>query len=117
MIESGPKVRVVTAYGSSALGEMDPKVNMVVDAGVITSVSLPNVEVSGVTAGVTTTTYFPAQLNVLQSEASGAWSWPSGDGSVVFGHAGVFPDGVPLASPTVSALVFMPDGSYKQVNR
>lgn len=116
MIEAGPKVRVVTAYGSSALGEMDPKVNMVVDAGTITSVSLPNVEVSGVSAGVTTTTYFPAQLNILQSHASGVWSWPSGDGSLVFGHSGVFPNGVPLASPTVSAVVVLPNGDYKQVN-
>lgn len=106
-IEAGQKVQVVSAYGSSPLGEMDPKLNLVTDRGTITAINLPVVEVSG--AGVTAITpYYPGTLQVLTSNATSGYSWPSGDGSIVYGHRGVFMSGVPLATPTVSAVIMQP---------
>lgn len=115
MIDAGQKIRVVSAYGYSALGEMTPQLDMVTDAGTITRINGVVVEVSG--AGVTAVTaYFPAQLTALSGHAAHPHLWPSGNGSVVYGHATLFPNGVPLASPTVSAMLVMPDGSHRQVN-
>lgn len=109
-IEAGQKVQVVSAYGSSPLGEMDPKLDLVTDRGTITAINLPIVEVSGANVGAITP-YYPGTLQVLTSEATDGYSWPSGDGSIVYGHRGIFMSGVPLARPTVSSVIMQPTNS------
>lgn len=109
-IEAGQKVRVVTAYGLGGLGEIDPKLNMVTNFGTITAIDLPTVTVSGATT-YETTKYFPGQLQVLESVAEDPFSWPSGDGSLVYGHTDTFPDGPPRVVSAPTAVVMQPTGN------
>lgn len=83
--------------GGGAIGEMLPRPNMVTNQGTIVGLDSGNYLVSVSGANVRTLTkYYPDQLWVNYSHATGVWSWPTGDGSVVYGHSGVFPNGVPL---------------------
>lgn len=114
--QSGPKVQVVTQFGVGILGEMDPKLNMVTSRGTITAIDLPLVTVSGSTT-YETTDYWPGQLQVLESVAESPWSWPSGDGSVVYGHADTFPDGIPLRMSAPVAVVMNGTGTAQTFTR
>jgi hypothetical protein len=112
--KSSNKVRVTALLGGGGiLGMMDPKVNMNVawgamhESGKILALDSGNFQVTvGVTkyasiaSGVGVKKFYPHQLNVLQQHATGTWSWPTGDGSVTFGHHGAFPNGVPTVAGT-----------------
>jgi hypothetical protein len=95
--KSENKVYVVKGFGAgSALGHIDPKLNMVTDQGRIMALASGNytVEVSG--GGSEWTKYHPHQLHITRAHATGTWSWPTGDGGVEFGRAGVWPNGVTM---------------------
>lgn len=107
-ISADSKVKVsVIPGGAGALGEMNPVVGMVTDQGTIINIAgLPVVSVSGAGVGLPRSVY-AGELTVTQDVASGTFSWPSGDGSIVYGHGAVFASGVPLdANPTQG--VYMP---------
>lgn len=98
-MSSDSKVRVTRLFGGgAAVGAMDPKVGMVTDQGTVLEVS-DHVSVSGTDVGVPRD-FYAHQLFVSQAEATGSWSYPSGDGAVVFGRAVTWPDGVPDAIDT-----------------
>jgi len=102
MINSGGtenKVRVTKLYGdgSAVIGVMDPRPNMrtlglsgskfINEVGRILSVQSGNYTCRvGMGSGDTPVTFYPYQLFVSLDEASGNFSWPTGDGSLVFGH-------------------------------
>jgi hypothetical protein len=84
------KVNVVALFGAGAqLGLMDPKVGMVTDQGTITVLDSGNflVTVSGLNVG-DPTRFYPSQLFVTRTEATGHWSFPTGDGSLSYAHLG-----------------------------
>jgi hypothetical protein len=105
---SDGKVRVTALFGAGASrGWMDPKLNMVTNKGTICTITGEGPGGSGASIigvsgnGVGRLTYvYPYQLEVQMSEATGNWSYPTGDGSVQFGHQGVFPSGVSQAAGT-----------------
>lgn len=115
-IDARQKVQVVTQYGVGSLGEMDPKLDMVTDRGTITAINSPNVTVSGAYT-YETTVYYPGQLQVLEALASGTFSWPSGDGSLVYGHSDTFPDGPPLHMSRPTSVVMNGTGSPQVFTR
>ena len=58
---------------------------------------------------------YPGSLYILESHATNSYSWPSGDGSVVFGHADLTP--ISLASPFVAAAMHPPQGGEQVFTR
>jgi hypothetical protein len=99
MSTSTNKVRVVSVFGAgAAFGLMDPKVGMRTHLGTIASLASGNyqVTISGGGPGSTSLRY-PHELQVLLSHASGTHAWPTGDGSVLFGHHDDWPSGAPRA--------------------
>ncbi len=106
------KVRVVKLFGASAgKGMMDPKVNMSTNQGTIVQVKSSGtflVSVSGQGVG-SPRDFYAHQLFVSEDQATGVFSYPTGDGSVVFGRAQEWPSGVPVASVT-GMFYATPDG-------
>lgn len=89
------KVRVTKFYGGAdTMGVMDPKVGMQTDQGKIITLNDSTVTASGDTVRIFSD-HYAEHLLVLESEALDNWSWPTGDGSVVFGRSVSWPDGVP----------------------
>lgn len=91
------KIPVVPILGgSSAIGLIDPLVNLTTNRGVIVSRASGDytVQVSGQGVGIMATCH-PWELQVSQTVATGTWSFPTGDGSVKFGRSGYWPGGVP----------------------
>lgn len=98
---SADKVRVTKLYGGShPVGLIDPKVNMLVKQGsgfdrYITSVGDTTVGLAMTEGGTETGREYPFNLFITEAQATGTWSYPSGDGSIAFGRAGIWPNGVP----------------------
>jgi hypothetical protein len=98
--KSENKVRVTKLFGKSApMGVIDPKVNMRTDMGPILALDSGNYTVVvGRGSGSFQQRFYPHQLLISEAEATGVWSWPTGDGSVKFGHsAGINANGPPVA--------------------
>lgn len=98
------KVRVTRLFGAGAtVGWIDPKVGMVTQQGTVTAIASSGqsilVSVSGDGVGLVTQ-YYAHQLLVHQSQATGLFSYPTGDGSVAFGRNGVWANGVPVIPGT-----------------
>jgi hypothetical protein len=91
------KVRVSKLLGASAgMGLMDPKVGMVTDHGPILTLASGNHTVTvGLGTGDKPGAFYPWQLTVTHAHATGVHAFPTGDGSVLFGHDGIWPNGVP----------------------
>lgn len=89
------KVRVTRLLGGSAtIGLIDPKVGMVTGQGTITALDSGNFQVTVSGAGVgSPRKAYPHELTLSETLATGTYSFPSGDGSVKFGHKGIFPNG------------------------
>lgn len=103
------KIPVVTTLGDGdSHGRIDPKVGMVVDKGTITAVGTEFVTVSGQGVG-TPSQFYPGELFITVTEAQNGFSWPSGDGSIVFGHRALFASGVPKGSHSTVVLLY-PNG-------
>ena len=83
------KVRVTEVLGmGNSLGEMDPKVGMETHKGPILTIASGSYTVSvGVGSGDTPQNFYTKDLFVTHTEATGNWSFPSGDGALVFGHS------------------------------
>lgn len=90
------KVRVTNLMGGGGfIGWMDPKVNMNTNFGKILGLDSGNFQVTvGLGTGDYPGKFYPHQLYVTQLEATGNWSYPTGDGAHQFGHHDVFPNGV-----------------------
>lgn len=85
----GQKVHVTKLFGGGgALGVMDPKVGMDTQQGKIRSVTDPFVAVGSGTAENHTESEYAERVFVHIDVATGVFSYPTGDGSVQFGHAG-----------------------------
>src|SRR5262245_45817883 len=95
--KSSNKVRVTKLLGGTGfIGLMDPKVNMQTNQGKILSLDSGNYTVVvGRGTGNFKQKFYPHDLFVTQAHATGVHAFPTGDGSVVFGHKGVFPNGIP----------------------
>jgi hypothetical protein len=94
--KSTNKVRVTKNTSvSHPLGLIDPRPNMVTDKGTIISCDSGNFTVVvGRGSGDFHQRFHPHDLFVTLAQATGTWSYPSGDGSVVFGRAGIWASGV-----------------------
>jgi uncharacterized membrane protein YkgB len=111
------KIQVVAnANAGDALGRMDPRVGLVTQYGTITAVGTEFVTVSGQGVG-TPSVFYPGELFVTEAEATDGYSWPSGDGSIVFGHRAPFASGVPLAANSTGGVVTYPNGSLVNFTR
>lgn len=89
------KVRVTSDMSAGAWqGLMNPKVGLLTNKGTITALQTGNftVDVSGNLTSQTQR-FYPHELFVDIDVASGVHAFPTGDGSVLFGHNGIFPDG------------------------
>lgn len=94
------KVRVSYAPGGdNSLGGMDPRPGMMTHLGEIASISSDGTTVElKAGSGDTRRTAYPHELFVNYHHATGQFSWPSGDGSMTFGHSGgVYTGGMPTA--------------------
>lgn len=86
MFNFDKKINVVKTTGQSgALGVMDAKVNMVTNEGTITA--------TGDVIKVGSGTNYAGLLFITEAQASGSWSWPSGDGSIKHGHGQAYTSG------------------------
>jgi hypothetical protein len=90
------KVKVIGSFGvGSAVGEMNAIVGMTTDQGTIVSVAnLPIIEVSGTSVAMNTPVY-AGEVYITAAVASGTYSYPSGDGALVYGHSSLWMSGVP----------------------
>ena len=96
------KVRVRKLLKTDAVvGLMDPQVGMITDYGKILSLDSGNYQVTvgvgqGALAGNGTVQqkFYPHQLSITYTAATGSYSFPSSNGSVQFGHGRTFPNGV-----------------------
>lgn len=104
---SDGKVKVARILnGSAAIGEIIPQIGMVTDYGtVVATGNLPYVSVSGSNAGALFTMY-AMDLTTTFASASGDYSWPTDNGSVVYGHQELWGEGVPLDT-NISQGVFL----------
>lgn len=102
------KVRVTRLLGGShPLGVMSPKVGMSVyqssttSIGKILSLDSGNFTcIVGVGTGSFQQRFYTESLFTTEVWATGVGNsaWPTGDNSVLYGHHGIFPNGVPSAS-------------------
>lgn len=92
------KIHVTSLLGAgSHLGQMDPKIGMITDHGTILSIPTgTGTVILGVGTGSVNQAFYPHELYVSLTNATTGFAWPSGDGSVLFGHNGTWPSGVPL---------------------
>jgi hypothetical protein len=90
------KVRVTLMHGGSGfVGWINPKVGMQTNFGPILILDSGNFQVTvGVGSGSYQQKFYPHQLEITQAHATGLHAWPTGDGGLKFGHAGIFPNGV-----------------------
>jgi hypothetical protein len=105
------KLLVIQASGAydagAALGEMDPKVGMKTTYGTILTIESGALHCNlGVGSGSAKRTFETYQLHLPLVEATGSWSWPTGDGSIVHHHTGVATTFVGLGS----GCAFLPAG-------
>lgn len=89
------KVRVTSDVGAGSWqGLMDAKVGLVSHKGTITALDSGNYQVMVSGTNVSTQQkFYPHELFVDIDHASGIHAFPTGDGSVLFGHNGIFPNG------------------------
>lgn len=93
------KIRVVRLLGGSdALGYMDPKVGMTTNRGPILSVGSQGLISIGQGSGDKPMDFYPHDVLITETNATTGFSWPSGDGSFKFGHAGIWPNGVTVGN-------------------
>ncbi len=95
--KSENKIRVTRLLGGSdALGYMDPKVGMVTNVGAVRSlVSGGSLIRCARGSGAVEADFYPHDVFITETNATDGFSWPSGDGSVKFGHSAIYPDGIP----------------------
>jgi hypothetical protein len=96
------KVRVTRSPGGNGfVGMMDPKVGMNTNQGKILALRTQNNQiVVGAGSGSVQRLIYPHQCYVTVATATGTYSYPSGDGSVVFGHKSIFPNGITVVAGT-----------------
>lgn len=89
------KVRVVSLLGGSEpIGYMDARPGMQTHLGSVVSTSGSIVSVSGVGTSANRD-HYASHLLVTYAHATGTWSFPTGDGSVLLGRSVTWPSGVP----------------------
>ncbi len=95
------KVRVSNVYGAGAQGEINPSSGMSVRFGPYTGTVVatgqgPNGAMLLVKRGTGNIEHlhYPKDLVITYDHATGLFSYPTGDGSVVWGHLAEWPSGV-----------------------
>jgi hypothetical protein len=87
MPNAAGKVRVVNAFGSGAIGMMDPAVGMVTQSGTITSIDAGSglCTLQAATAHGGRPRFYPHQLQITVATATSN-GWPNGSDCVKLGH-------------------------------
>ena len=90
------KVHVTSELGGGAQrGLIDPQLGMVTHQGTITQIDTDGGQVGVSGGGVgALTRFYPNQLMVTYTHATGVWAWPTGGlGAVAHGHVSDWPAG------------------------